>query len=259
MGSLPPREGRLEVYAQAEIARTYDRRWSQARGRRRDLRKQRALAKALESLEGALGRPLGTILDAPCGTGRFGAFWSARKLPMGGSRAALVLGLDGSLPMLHQAQAKAWGHPLAAGDLARLPLVSGAVDVVVCIRFMHLVRSSAARVEFLREAARVAGGGVIVDYRHGQTPRGVGRRLRGILARWFGQEGPRIWPGRAQALAEVQEAGMGLVGVVPVRRPWWIGDKLLLVARAPSLMAPPTLGPERGILGSNTNSGADSP
>jgi hypothetical protein len=137
--------------------------------------------------------------------------------------------------------------------------VSGAVDVVVCIRFMHLVRSSAARVEFLREAARVAGGGVIVDYRHGQTPRGVGRRLRGILARWFGQEGPRIWPGRAQALAEVQEAGMGLVGVVPVRRPWWIGDKLLLVARAPSLMAPPTLGPERGILGSNTNSGADSP
>ncbi|HIG87313.1 MAG TPA: class I SAM-dependent methyltransferase [Planctomycetes bacterium] len=218
-------EGRLEDYLDPENARSYDRRWAAPRGVHRDLRKQRALGRALKLLCAALGRSPQCILDAPSGTGRMGRFWERRAAP-----GSLVLGLDGSHAMLRQAQVKGWSRPLVAGDLAHMPLGDGTVDVLVCIRFLHLVRSREARVAFLTEAARVTRGGLIVDYRHGQTPRGLGRRLRRVLARLAGKTGPRIWPGRAQALDEVRQGGFEVLGVVPVRRPWWIGDKMLIVA-----------------------------
>jgi len=219
------KEGRLDVYRDPENARSYDRRWAAPRGARRDLRKQRALGRALKLVCAALGRSPECILDAPSGTGRMGRVWERQAVP-----GSMVFGLDGSHSMLREAQVKGWSRPLVAGDLGHMPLGDGTVDVLVCIRFLHLVRSREARVAFLTEAARVTRGGLIVDYRHGQTPRGLGRRLRRILARLAGKAGPRIWPGRAQALDEVRQGGFEVLGVVPVRLPWWIGDKMLIVA-----------------------------
>ena len=188
-------EGRLDVYLDPENARSYDRRWAAPRGVRRDLRKQRALGRALKLVCAALGRSPQCILDAPSGTGRMGGVWEREAAP-----GSLVFGLDGSHPMLREAQAKGWSMPLVAGDLAHMPLGNGTVDVLVCIRFLHLVKSREARVAFLTEAARVTRGGLIVDYRHGQTPRGLGRRLRRVLARLgekqapeSGLGGPRHW------------------------------------------------------------------
>ncbi|HVS11559.1 MAG TPA: methyltransferase domain-containing protein, partial [Planctomycetota bacterium] len=88
---------KLERYRDARVAETYDRRWSGRRGLRRQRRKERAVLRAVDSL-GALG-PLSSVLDVPCGSGRFTELLRARGL--------LYVGLDLSPAMLLQARAKA--------------------------------------------------------------------------------------------------------------------------------------------------------
>jgi SAM-dependent methyltransferase len=68
--------------------------------------------------------PAGTVLDATCGTGRYAAYLAAR-----GHR---VLGVDSSPEMLGRARSRVPDGGFLRGELDRLPMADGSVDVVVC-------------------------------------------------------------------------------------------------------------------------------
>ncbi len=214
-----PRSPKLETYRDPAVAAAYDQRWRGARGRRRDARKARALERALELLTAAAGARPQTLLDAPCGTGRFAALWP--------SRGCAAVGADLAPAMLREARAK---HPravLIGADLGRLPFRDRAFDAAVCVRFLHLVRAPAERARYLRELARVTRLGVIVDWRHGRTLRIWGLRLRWRVGL---RPLPPANPSHAQIRREMAEAGWRVVALLPVRRAPLLSDKLLAVA-----------------------------
>ena len=87
--------------------------------------------------------PAGTVLDAACGTGRYAAYLAAR-----GHR---VLGVDSSPEMLHRARVRVPQGTFLRGDLHRLPLADGAVDVVVCaLALVHVPALAPVMTEFAR-------------------------------------------------------------------------------------------------------------
>lgn len=95
----------------------------------------------MHEMLGAL--PAGTVLDAACGTGRYAAFLAAR-----GHR---VVGVDSSPDMLHRAGARVPEARFVRGDLHRLPVAVGAVDVVVCaLALVHVPSLAPVMAEFAR-------------------------------------------------------------------------------------------------------------
>jgi len=218
-----PSGSRLEEYLDPEAAARYDQRWAGARGLRRDARKRAALLRGLEWLQrnGRLGlTPQELLVDVPCGTGRFAELWRSHW-------KGRILGLDGSPAMLGEAKAGGWPGLLAVADAGSLPLDGW--DVAVCVRFLHLVRDPRDRRRFLEELARGTRGGVLLDVRHGSTPRGLGRAIRRVLARWRGHSGPRAWPSPGAWEAEFREAGLMVLQRLPVRRIPWLSDKIVYV------------------------------
>lgn len=214
----PVRSAKLEVYRDRAIAADYDRRWAGATGKARDARKARALRRALAALADAAGETPHTLLDLPCGTGRFSALW--RELDV---RAT---GVDLAPQMLAVARAKDARAQLLCADGARLPFPDGAFDAAACVRLLHLVRDPAERLRFLRELRRVTRLGVIVDWRHGRTLRVWGRRMRWRLGL---RDRPPSNPSHASLRAEMRAAGFRIVAEVPVRRAPLLSDKLLVV------------------------------
>jgi SAM-dependent methyltransferase len=102
--------------------------------------------------------PLGTALDAACGTGRHAEYLAAL-----GHR---VLGIDGSPQMLAVARGKVAGAEFLEGDLRRLPLPDRHVDVVVCaLALAHVPELGPVLAEFAR-VLRPGGHLVISDTRH---------------------------------------------------------------------------------------------
>jgi SAM-dependent methyltransferase len=83
------------------------------------------------------------LLEAACGTGHW---LSMLRAP------ALVVGLDRSPAMLHQAIAKGPASELVQGDACALPLVAAWADAVLCVHALHHFDPPSA---FLAEAARV--------------------------------------------------------------------------------------------------------
>lgn len=212
----PDLDPKLLVYGDPAHARAYATRWDSGAGRARDERKQRALTRAFEELAVAPGA---VILDAPCGTGRMSAFLGER---------GRYVGIDLSGAMLVEARARDEGAAFAVGDLTRLPLADRSVDVAVCIRLLHLVRDRDLRVVFLRELARVARVGVVVDFRHDRA-----------IRTWFGRVRARVGlrerahnaHARASVAREFAEAGLAAPRFVPVRNPAFLSDKMIAVAR----------------------------
>jgi ubiquinone/menaquinone biosynthesis C-methylase UbiE len=102
--------------------------------------------------------PTGTVLDAACGTGRYAAYLVAR-----GHR---VVGVDSSPEMLDRARARVPEATFVRGDLHRLPLTDGAVDVVVCaLALVHVPSVAPVMAEFAR-VLRPGGHVVISDVHH---------------------------------------------------------------------------------------------
>lgn len=224
------RPPKLESYLDDEVARAYDRRWQGPAGRRRDRRKARALARALDSLARQAERPLRTVLDVPCGTGRFAAFLTGRGLAWAGA--------DLSPAMLDQARAKApAGSPLLLADAARLPFADRTFDVVVCIRFLHLVRDPGLRLVFLRELRRVCRLGAVIGQHHSRTLRVAGRHLRHRLGL---RERPPGNPSPGRIRAEIAAAGFGPAEWIAVHRAPFLSDKVLLAARRDPVGEPPS-------------------
>ncbi|HEX2134133.1 MAG TPA: class I SAM-dependent methyltransferase [Actinophytocola sp.] len=87
--------------------------------------------------------PAGVALDAACGTGRV-----TRLLTDRGHR---VIGVDSSPDMLDRARLRLPGAEFRPGDLHRLPVADGEVDLVVCtLALTHLPDLAPVFAEFAR-------------------------------------------------------------------------------------------------------------
>lgn len=214
------RPAKLETYREDAVAQDYDLRWSGALGDRRNRRKAIALRTALAALEADAGEAVRSLLDTPCGTGRFSALWEDRGLH--------PIGADLALPMLEEARRKHPEAPYLCTDMAALPFADAGLDAAICVRFLHLVRDPEQRVAFLSELRRVCRLGAVIDYRHSRTLRVWGRRLRhrlGLRDRAPSNPSPR-------ALGEeLRRAGWREVQRIPVHRAPLLSDKLLVVVR----------------------------
>jgi ubiquinone/menaquinone biosynthesis C-methylase UbiE len=144
-------ESKQALYQRPDIVSSYDRR--RFPSDKSTLRKWRIIRRMLDERT-----DVQTVLDMPCGTGRF-----TGRLQEHGMR---VVAADLSLAMLQEARGR-HPSPLEAvrGDAARLPLRDGAVDMVLCIRFMMHVPPE-HRVAVMRELARVSRRWVLLDVRH---------------------------------------------------------------------------------------------
>ena len=212
-----PRPPKLEVYRSTSVARDYDQRWAGSVGAKRDARKARALKKALAIVENARGEVAQSVLDIPCGTGRFSQLWAGRDLH--------VLGADLALPMLAEALRKNPNSTYLAADMAKLPFADDSVDVAICVRFFHLVRDPKLRVAFLRELNRVSRLGAILDYRHGHTLRVWSRHFRyrlGLRAL------PPANPSPRQIRNEIAAADWQQLDWIAVHHAPLLSDKVLI-------------------------------
>ena len=156
------------------MANAYDRqRFHHPRGQYNNWRLRRLLNKALGNL--SAGR---VVLDVPCGTGRIDNWLLDAFLR--------VIAADISSEMLAVARQKvrptaSWLGFLRA-DADHLPLRSRSVDVVLCIRFLHLLDQEARR-RILSEIARVAKRRAIVEFRVERRVKMAKRALMSWLTR----------------------------------------------------------------------------
>jgi SAM-dependent methyltransferase len=144
-----------EYWCQRDVAEAYDAgRFDNVKGRVYRWREERAIEKALR------GVPAGsTVLDAACGTGRITAL-----LQRNGFAAS---GCDISVAMMSVARRRlrSLGHEvsLVESSVERLPYPDESFDAATCIGLlMHL--DADARVNALRELARVTRGPLVVQY-----------------------------------------------------------------------------------------------
>ncbi len=156
------------------MANAYDRqRFHHPSGRYHNWRLRRLLNKALGTLPAS-----SVVLDVPCGTGRIDNWLLNASLR--------VIAADISSEMLAVARQKvrpraSWLWFLRA-DADQLPLRSRSVDVVLCIRFLHLL-DRAARLRALSEIARVAKRTAIVEFRIERRVKTAKRALISWLTR----------------------------------------------------------------------------
>lgn len=207
-------------YQDQAVAEDYDfHRWGSRKRARRNVREWRTILAALELTEGVR-----TVLDLPCGTGRFTA-------PLAG-RGYRVIGSDISLEMMRVAKQKGSDSEGTLGfiqaDAERLPLRTGSVDCVACIRFMFHI-DPPTRVRILREIRRVTRKWIVIDYRHRYSLRYWIWSLRRKLGLVKG-ELPRV--SRREMEQEFEEAGLRVLQILPVAR--FFSDKWIVVA-APSV------------------------
>jgi ubiquinone/menaquinone biosynthesis C-methylase UbiE len=212
-------EYKKQFYQSSEVAADYDEhRFRTPRRQRRNARKWAAIQKAL-----ALTHGVRTIVDLPCGTGRF-----TGHLARAGYQ---VIGSDISIEMMQQAaRAPTVQHGNIAGyvrgDAEALPFAAKSVDCLMSIRFLFHVDPQTRR-RMLREFGRVSRRWVIADYRHKYSLRyGVWKisRALGLTRRPFERVSVK------SMTAEFEDAGLRVLKIVPVRR--WLSDKWVVLAEA---------------------------
>src|SRR4249920_2756819 len=149
--SRPREDGydyKREFYRSSQVAEDYDfHRFSSPERQKRNARKWAAIRAALREATGVR-----TILDLPCGTGRFTGGLAREGFE--------IVGSDISLEMLQKAAsveqpkvADSKQHPIRGyvqANAEYLPLRNDSLDCVISIRFMMHV-DPATRVRMLRE------------------------------------------------------------------------------------------------------------
>ncbi len=225
--SVPTGDGyeyKKRFYQSDEVAADYDQhRFTTPERQRRNQREWQALTRALDRAGN-----IGTILDIPCGTGRF-----TGDLVQAGYT---VIGGDISIPMMKQAKAKpAAADPKVLGfvqaDAENLPLADDSVDCVMSIRFMHHV-DSATRRRMLRDMGRVSRRWLIIDYRHRYSIRWAIWRI----GRALGLTRKPLDRVSSQGLRdEFSDAGLRIVEIFPSRR--LLSDKWMVLAETQSASA----------------------
>lgn len=212
-----------DFYRSAQVAEDYDfHRFSTPERQKRNARKWAAIREALSLTTGVR-----TILDLPCGTGRFTGALAREGFE--------IVGSDISHEMLVKAASQekdnaAVGQQVTIrgylqANAEHLPLRNDSLDCVVCIRFMMHV-DAATRVRMLREFARVSRRWVIVDYRHKYT-------FRYVLTHTFGKLGlgrtPLSRVSRKGLQEEFAAGGFAIRNVIRVSTPL-LSDKWIVLA-----------------------------
>jgi len=200
-------------YQDPAVVASYDaERFAGPRQRRSTLAKWNAIRRGLGEDFGRVG----TVLDVPCGTGRF------TELLLGAGKR--VVNADRSRAMLlaarrKDAEARA---RLVECDAARLPFADASFDLVLSVRFfLHVPKGM--RAGLLREMGRVSRRFVVVDVRHKYCLTTLGKRLRAKLA-------GRPLPSKRSSLAEI-DADVAAAGLVLLKRTWLspgFSEKMLL-------------------------------
>jgi ubiquinone/menaquinone biosynthesis C-methylase UbiE len=208
-----------DFYRDAEVAADYDQhRFTTPRRQRRNVRKWRAIRRALDQ-----AGDVGSVLDLPCGTGRFTGHFARLDLD--------TVGSDISLQMMRQAAASPEvAHDCIAGyvqaDGEALPFADRSLDCVVSIRFMFHV-DPVTRRRILREMGRVSRRWLVIDYRHRYSARWISWRVRHALG-LLSEVPERVT--RANLRSEFRDAGLTIRRVIPVRR--WLSDKWIVLAES---------------------------
>jgi ubiquinone/menaquinone biosynthesis C-methylase UbiE len=206
-----------QFYQSSEVAADYDEhRFRTPKRMRRNARKWSAIQKALAMAEGTR-----TVVDLPCGTGRFTGHLA--------SAGYQVVGSDISIEMMHQA-AKLLSQPNIAGyvraDAEALPFKSKSADCLMSIRFLFHVDPDTRR-RMLREFGRVSRRWIIADYRHKYSFRyGVWKlsSMLGLTRRPFERVSVKSMK------SEFEDAGLRVVKIFAVRR--WLSDKWVVLAES---------------------------
>jgi SAM-dependent methyltransferase len=219
--SRPKEDGydyKRDFYRSSQVAEDYDfHRFSTPERQKRNARTWAAIPKALSLTTGVK-----TILDLPCGTGRFtGALARSGYEIVGSDISMEMLGKAASIPDGRQPNIRGY----VQANAEHLPLRNDSLDCVVCIRFMMHV-DPAHRVNMLREFARVSRRWVIVDYRHKYT-------FRYVLTHTFGRLGLGRTPLSRVSTRELHEefrrGGLAIREIVRVSTPL-LSDKWVVLA-----------------------------
>jgi SAM-dependent methyltransferase len=203
-------------YRDEVVAGDYDRRrFTTPKRQRRNLRKWRTIRRALQAAEG-----VHTILDVPCGTGRFTGALARQGYQVFGSDISLEMMAE-SLKKDEERHSNVAGHVQA--DAERLPLRDRSVDCVMSIRFMFHV-DPPTRIRILREMGRVSRRWLVIDYRHRYSYRYTKWRLFHALG-LTRKELERV--STRQLKQEFREAGLEVRRIVPVAR--FFSDKWIVL------------------------------
>ena len=206
-----------QFYQSAEVAADYDEhRFRTPKRIRRNVRKWNAIQKAL-----ALTGGVKTVVDLPCGTGRF-----TGNLARAGYE---VVGSDISVEMMQQAaKLPSVQHENIRGyvraDAESMPFPAKSVDCLMSIRFLFHVDPQTRR-RMLREFGRVSRRWIIADYRHKYSFRyGVWKvaKTLGLTRRPFERVSVKSMK------SEFEDAGLRVVKIIAVRR--WLSDKWVVLA-----------------------------
>jgi ubiquinone/menaquinone biosynthesis C-methylase UbiE len=164
-----------------------------------------------------------TILDLPCGAGRFQPALDAS------GRRIIEMDVSEHFVAIARDRAGRTGDRCGfiVGDAAQVPLPDGCVDAILCNRLLHHFTASADRARFLREFHRITRKYLVLsffDYLAFGSLRRVLKALKGRKVNYAGQ------PTLAQFCNECRAAGFELQRVVPTG-PIWVAQKYLVLAR----------------------------
>jgi len=193
-------------YQSWDVAEDYSfHRWGTPARAHRNLKKWKTILEAI-----ALTGGVRTILDLPCGAGRF----TGRLAECGFD----VIGADISMEMMEVARTGIGNMDGVDGyvraDAEHLPFADDSVDCVLSIRFfLHI--DAETRTNILREMGRVSRRWLIIDYRHKYNYRYAMWRLRRSLRL---TDAPHDRVSRAQLEREFGDAGLAVRAVLPVTR-----------------------------------------
>jgi len=138
------------AYFEPEVAERYGRQHLLGSRRLSHARESRIIARLIGPAPEA-GRSI--VLDAPSGSGRFAAV-----LHELGYR---VIGLDRAATMTCQAS-ESGCDAVVTGSIKELPFIDGAIDAMICVRFLHHLPGREERVACLQEMRRITRGPIVV-------------------------------------------------------------------------------------------------
>ncbi len=177
--------------------------------------------RAVEKIVGAL--PAGSsILDAPCGTGRYSCLLSRFAFSCSADVSLEMLGIAAAVPVA--------GGSLCAADNYRLPFADRAFDASICMRFLHHVPDRVLRRKCIAELARVTKSTIVCTYFESRSLKHLARKARAGLR---GRTSMRFACRFGEIEADFGCAGFRVDSIVsPV--PLLGENRILLCSRKPS-------------------------
>jgi SAM-dependent methyltransferase len=155
-GQARQRQLREQYEAGGHASHYADRRWIEtSHARRTDAWEQKVVAELLAQarIDGSAGG-CGTVLDLPCGHGRFAPLLSAHS-------EQLIQGDLAASMLERRTQASDWA---VQASLLALPFCADSVDLAFCFRVLHHFPEAALRARAIAELGRVSRRWVLTSY-----------------------------------------------------------------------------------------------